>query len=289
MGAHAGLVLVVVVGCGRVGFDPSVSDAQSGSDALPSFGPFGAFGSPIELTNLSTPQGEVAPVISSDDRELYWASLRAGIDHTLWYATRATTGQPWSCATWVPLVSSTGALTEPMLSGDGLLLAFDDYIDVFASTRSAPGAAWGAISLVPDLNPDYRAPDLAVEDTRMVAFSPADNDLYEWRRPSRTAPWGSPQRIDELSTPDEESFPSLRSDGLEILFNSDRDGRGLIYRALRPALDQPFGAPSLVTIDPALDALSEADPDLSADGTTLYFVVAAAGDTDLYVATRTPL
>jgi hypothetical protein len=280
---------VAIAACGRIGFDAtgdSTGDARADSSTpdIAPLGPFGTFGTPVMLSLLSS-GGDVAPTIASADTELIWSSLRAGPDHSLWFATRPSPLGGWSAPAMVALTTMTGAVTEPSLSADGLTLYFDDYVDVFSSTRAQVGGAWSTPAIVPELVSDFRGPDFGVDDLRLVAFRESVPDLYEWSRPDRSSGWGTPRRLDELSSSSTEGFPSLRSDGLEILFSSDRGGNERIYRATRPSLDEPFGAPEVIDIDPLLDTQTEGDPELSADGTTLYFV-AGSGSLALYVSVR---
>ncbi len=97
-----------------------------------------------------------------------------------------------------------------------------------------------------------------------------------------------------LSTVDSDGSPSISGDELSIYFDSDRPG-GFgtwdIWVATRTAKDQPWGTPENVgwrvnTWD------TEAQPDISADGLSLYFMsdrMGGSGGRDLWVATRPTL
>jgi hypothetical protein len=90
-----------------------------------------------------------------------------------------------------------------------------------------------------------------------------------------------------------DGYPALRGDGLEIFWESSRQLPQAIYRAERPALDQPFGPPMRVSLGPTVDTGDAGDPDISADGRVLIFVsnasVAIGGEYDVYVVERSPL
>jgi hypothetical protein len=135
--------------------------------------------------------------------------------------------------------------------------------------RVDPGGPDGSAEL-----PD--AEDLAPDATSADAAPPL-------------GPWSSPARVAVLSTDDHvDSHPSVRGDGLEMYFVSDRDGYQDLYVSRRFARSEPWSAPQKVV---ELDALAsvESGPDVSDDGKTLWF---ARGEfwvpdsTDLYVARR---
>src|SRR5262245_17442395 len=102
-------------------------------------------------------------------------------------------------------------------------------------------------------------------------------------------PWSVPRRIDELSVAGfVDHYPSVRCDGLELYFASNRDGNTQdIYVSTRAATTQRWGAPAYV---PELEGGStETGPDIADDGLTLYFSRAVGGSgtgLDIYVATR---
>ena len=91
-------------------------------------------------------------------------------------------------------------------------------------------------------------------------------------------------RVAELSTAADDRMPNVRSDGLEIVFSSTRQGfNGQdIYVAKRARTSDPWRAP--VRIDnPTINTPgSETRASLSADGKRLYF----GRDGDVFVSTR---
>jgi Tol biopolymer transport system component len=94
----------------------------------------------------------------------------------------------------------------------------------------------------------------------------------------------------ELDSSGQDGYPTLSSDGLEIFFGSTRvGGSALIHRATRPSAADPFDAPAPVPelMPPA--GGQTGDPELSADGRTIYFARDAPGEPgagDLWAATR---
>src|SRR5262249_55472153 len=95
--------------------------------------------------------------------------------------------------------------------------------------------------------------------------------------------FGSPQQLTILNTTHNDTSPSLTADGLTLYFNSDApDGSSWrVLRTTRPALDQPFGAPSRVT-ELEFVGGSLLTPSISPDGRELYFAIEVSGSFTLH-------
>lgn len=105
--------------------------------------------------------------------------------------------------------------------------------------------------------------------------------------------FGSADLVLELSGPSTDRGPTIRRDGLEIVFPSNRPG-GLgfddLWGSTRPSTSDPWSVP--VNLGPAVNsASSDAQPEFSFDGTALYFNSGRPGFGlfDLWVTTRTKL
>jgi hypothetical protein len=106
--------------------------------------------------------------------------------------------------------------------------------------------------------------------------------------------WSAATRVEELSSGSSDARPNVRTDGLEIVFDSNRGESGTfdVYTATRSSLSEPWSnaAPLGVEINSAVDQETRAS--LSRDGTRLYFgstrANAQLGGTqgDIYVARR---
>jgi hypothetical protein len=103
-------------------------------------------------------------------------------------------------------------------------------------------------------------------------------------------PWHAPVRIDALSTNAYvDSYPTVRDDGREMYFVSDRDGGSQdIYVSIRFEVTEPWGPPTkVVELDVA--SSTESGPDLSGDGKTIWFsrnVTTSTTGMDLFTASR---
>jgi hypothetical protein len=146
---------------------------------------------------------------------------------------------------------------------------------------------WGTPQPMTSLNTtfDESDPDLRGDGLEIVFHSLRPGvggyDLYHATRASTADAFDAPTPLTELATAGDDGWPSLRSDGLTLLFSDNQD----IFYATRPTLTSPFGARV------ALPELSSADvdttPELSRDG-LVAIVTRGVGDTrDMWMYTRT--
>src|SRR5205814_442504 len=101
--------------------------------------------------------------------------------------------------------------------------------------------------------------------------------------------WSAPQRVAELSSPFQEQRPSIRFDGLEIVFQSNRPpSAGFdLWVSTRASVTEAWSSP--VKINNVNSPQNDAQPYLSGDAMTLYFTSDRAGGfgaNDLWVSTR---
>jgi WD40 repeat protein len=109
----------------------------------------------------------------------------------------------------------------------------------------------------------------------------------------------TPHPIAELNTPCNDEQPSIRRDGLELFFTSNRSvgspmtclSTSDIWVSTRSSTSDPWSGPVNLGL-PINTAGNEARPALSFDGRNLYFFSdrpGGSGATDLWVSTRTKL
>jgi Tol biopolymer transport system component len=104
------------------------------------------------------------------------------------------------------------------------------------------------------------------------------------------SPFGGVQPL-SINAVQNDGYPWLSSDGLELFFASYRPG-GLggsdLWVATRPDSASPFGAP--VNVATVSSTTNDREPSLTADGLTLYFTSenrpGGPGSVDIWVATR---
>ena len=141
-----------------------------------------------------------------------------------------------------------------------------------------------------DAAPNYFAnphgrPQLYFTTTRLGG--PEDIHVSELQKDGA---WGTPVPVYELNSPAPDGRSTIRSDGLEIIFDSSRDGGQTdLYESHRDHVWEPWSIPEKVAGEVNTSGF-DARPWLSHDGRTLYFTLqTAAGHLDLLVSTRAVL
>jgi hypothetical protein len=207
-----------------------------------------AIDAPAPLGPWGTPTPiEITPV-NDDDPSATGDLLELYFDRAgnIYVTTRASLTSPWTDPVMVAEVSSASTETTPEVSYDGLTL-------YFASNR---------------------APTLGTYD------------IWVSTRATRSAAWGTPVRVDELSSTAAEGA-SAQTHALTIVLDTNRAGMGNldIYAAERTSPIAPWGAPvPLQGIN--TDDFNEGNPMMTEDRLTLYFDSNRTGNIDIFVATR---
>ncbi len=268
---------------------------------------------------VNSPFQEFLPTLSRNGLSLYFVSDRPGSlgGEDLWASRRERRDAPWG----TPVNLGAGLNTafderSPELSRDGHLLFFATNrpgglggFDIWIAWRAhihddfgwqpAVNLGAGVNSSAGDFGPSYfeneeiGIPTLYFASGRPGGLGNADIYLSQLRRDGS---FGPATPVSELNSPEGDFRPSIRGDGLEIVFDSNRPGlpdvpgiglRDLwvsrrssptaswsIPKNLGPVLNSPFN-----------DYLAM----LSSNGRTLVMVSdrpEGLGGNDLYIATR---
>jgi Tol biopolymer transport system component len=119
-------------------------------------------------------------------------------------------------------------------------------------------------------------------------------DLYRSTRADLASAWGPAVNLTSLNTSGDDRQPALSSDGLTLIFVSNRAGGfggNDLYISTRTSLADAWGAP--INMGAMINTSSDdAGPSLSDDGLTLYMHSDRPGGfglADLYVTTRVSL
>jgi hypothetical protein len=181
-----------------------------------------------------------------DQLSLYFTSTRFGLPGEIYVVTRATLTTPWSPSLAVSALNSMEWEATPEISAD-------DRTMWLTSTR------------------------LTISNS---------NDLFVATRTSRSEPWNTPVRVDELSMPNTYIYgPAPIPSQLAMVFSSTRDSGNLdLFLATRASVTDAWRTPQ--PFSELNTAAGEADPFLTGDGLTLYFQSDASGNDELVVATR---
>ena len=197
---------------------------------------------------------------------------------------------PWSAPTPVP-ITPVGD-DDPSLTGDMLELYFNRSNDIFVATRASTADAWGTPLAVAELNstaaettPEVSSDGLTIYFASARTPTLGGNDIWMATRASRSAAWGTPVHVTELSSAGADGAPALAGP-LAIAIDSDRAGTTMLdaYVATRATPGAAFGAPTAIAAINSADA--EGNPMLTEDRLAVYFDSNRTGDNELFVATR---
>ena len=171
----------------------------------------------------------------------------------IWYASRTGLDQAFASNMFSSpkSINSVGNEYDPQLSPDGLRLYYTIWewplgqgsADLVVATRISRSVEFSAPQSIPgqgintpsaDDNPTLSADERVIVFTSTRLGSPG-HDIWYSTRPSRSAPFDTPQPLDDLNTTEHDEWETfLSGDGCELFFSSDRPGgKGKldIYRA----------------------------------------------------------
>jgi hypothetical protein len=196
---------------------------------------------------------------------------------------------PWGAP--VPIDITPVADDDPSATADLLELYFNRNSDIYVTKRASISDPWDTPVVVAELSsadtettPEVTYDGLTIYVASNRAGGLGGNDIWMSTRASRTAAWGMPVHVPELSSTSADGAATL-TDPLVIMIDSDRGGSLDILIAQRTSPMATFGAPQLVT--PLDTTESEGNPMLASDKLTVYFDSNRTGDGELFVATRT--
>ena len=274
---------------------------------------------PINLgAAINSTASDQGPAISKDGLSLYFHSNRSGGvgGFDMYVSQRPSAADPWgSPMNLGPTVNTTFDEGNPAFSRDGHLLFFQSIrpgglggIDLWVSRREhthddfdwepAVNLGPGVNSTADDNAPSYFENDeLNVVQLYFVSSRPGGfggQDIYLSNQ-MLDGSFGPAALVSALSSPSTDSRPSIRHDGLEIFFQSNRPGSfgtalDLWVATRESALDDWSG---VVNLGSAINTASiENNANLSSDRLTLFFSSdrpGGFGGLDLYMSTRTKL
>jgi hypothetical protein len=278
--------------------------------------PVSAESIPGTSSELNTPFQDGCPIQSPDGLSLYMASNRpgglGGLD--IWVARRASKGAPFGAPVNVgaPVNSAQDDFCPSPMVGNWFFFVSTrpggcGDADIYV-TRPTGAGWWQPLHLGCEVNsPGQEASPYLLRrgDGRVLLYFSSnraggfaadagtpDADIYV----SQLTRFGfaAPQLVSGLNTEKNDSRPNLRSDGLEIVFDSDRPG-GVggpdIYTSTRNSVTESWSTPTNLGA-PLNSAAGESRASLSRDGTSLYFGTTrpgVEGAADIFVATRSKI
>lgn len=300
------LVLILCAGFALVMTPTSSVQAQKYSD----------WSTPLNLgAAINSAASDQGPALSKDGLSLYFASNApgglGGVD--MYVSQRASVDDPWSSAVNLgPTLNTAFDEGNPAFSRDGHFLFFQSrrpgglgLIDLWVAYRehTHDDFGWqtpvnlgaGVNSIADDNAPSYLENDELGIAQLYFASSRAGGlgglDIYLSNQ-MPDGSFGPASLVSDLSTPSADSRPSIRHDGLEIIFQSNRPGTLSaafdLWVASRTSTLERWSIP--VTLGTTINTTSiENNANLSSDGRTLFFSSdrpGGLGELDLYVSTR---
>jgi WD40-like Beta Propeller Repeat len=269
--------------------------------AAPACEAFGPFGAPEAINGLGLSGDVLGPVFSADGLTIYFSEL--GSDENIFSATRQSQGAEFEQAQQVANLDVEGSEEgTPFLSFDGLSLYFfstrpgpgsQGSRDIWFAQRPSLDAEFGAATVLPAVNGPglEHLPRLSRDELTILFVSSrtspnAFSNLWIAQRPNRSAEFAAPMEVPGINTSVREEGFSLAPDGLTLFFASNRasDLDMELWVATRASTAVDFGAAeSLVALN---STGQELDPQLSPDGSELFFSSSRAGNFQLFRAVR---
>jgi len=273
---------------------------------------------------INTQWDDNVPVLSKDEKTLFFTSNRPGTvgGEDIWVSQRQNTKAPWGEPVNLgPEINTPYTDRMRSLSEDGRIILFQSDrpggglggTDIWAIVRKRPNDDFGwtpPVNLGPVINTQYNevaAKYLFDEQHRNgnLFFSSGrpgglgGPDIYE-SEITETG-FASPVNVFELNTGGIETCFWVRSDGLEIIFSSNRpdltgDMSKLdLWVSTRSSVYQNWSPPESLGPIVNTEGYLDVNPMLASADRTLYFsstrpnLSGPAGNMDIYISTRTRL
>jgi len=276
------------------------------------------FGQPVNLgPNINSSSVEIDPSISADGLELFFESRRPG-GHGLadiYVSRRASKDDPWGpCMNIGAPVNTANWEQSPSISADGLSLYFSPWTGVYGSdylavtTRASVSDPWGPpvnLGATVDSSADTWAPSISADGLVVFFVSGragglGGDDLWFTSRATKNDPWGSPVNLGAtVNSSLEECFPDISADSRMLFFSDHMGGPWRpggyggqdLWVTTRATTNDPWGEP--MNLGPVINSSYwDLSPNISADGSTLYFCSdrpGGIGSADLWQAPIIPV
>ena len=250
------------------------------------------------------------PALTKDGLSLYFSSDRPGGSgfQDIWVTQRASLDAPWAPPVNIQIVNSEYLDFVPSLSRDEHWMFFNSSrpggfggYDIWVSyrTKTKDDFGWGTpVNIGPAINTSsndqggfyFQNDDAGIPQLFFIsdrAGGMGGYDIYV----SEIFPngFGPAQPVLELNSPALDARPSIRFDGLEMVFFSARPdtlGGYDLWTATRQTVFDQWS--TLTNLGPTINGTAnDQTPFLAADRQTLYFASNREGSLDLFMATRT--
>ena len=277
------------------------------------------FGRPVNLgPNINSSSVEVDPSISADGLELFFESRRSGGhgNGDIYVSRRASKDDLWGPCMNIGAPVNTAYYDQcPSISADGLSLYFSSdrpggygIDDLWVTTRARVSDPWGPpvnLGATVNTSADEWMPSISADGLVLFFMSSraggfGGNDLWFTSRATKDDLWDSPVNLGAtINSSLNEACPDISADS-RMLFFSDHMlgpfrpggyGGQDIWITTRATTNNPWGEP--MNLGPVINSSDwEFSPNISADGSTLYFASMPPGGTgnvDLWQAPIIPV
>ena len=274
---------------------------------------FSVFNTPQNIGGpVNSPENESGAFVAPNGLSLYFSGNGSGTlgAGDLWVAQRPTLTSAWGPPQNLgAVVNSVSIENQPSLSLDGKTMFFNSdraggvgRQDLYMTTRTDPSDDFGWIAPINLIDVNSASAEVGsayFEDPNTGAatlFFASDRGLPEGlddifqssRNPDGT--FDPPTPVTELNDPEQDGYPKLRRDGLEVFFHSTRVGGagGLdIWTSTRASTNSRWNTP--VNVSNLNTDGFDGTPSLSPDGSILFFGSTrdgGSGSIDVYTASR---
>jgi len=269
------------------------------------------FGEPVNLgPPVNSSASDRMPSVSADILSLYFSSDRPGGhgNFDLWVTTRATTSDPWEePMNMGPTINTISRDSQCSISLDGLTLFFDSDRpggygdrDIWLTTRDTTNDPWGEpVNLGPPVNGSSRDHGSCISADGLELFFHSNrsgghggSDIWVTTRTTTSDPWAEPVNLGPgLNSPLADGGPDISADSLMLFFRSNREGgygESDIWFSKRATVKDDWDMP--VHLGPPVNTTaSDSSPNVSADGSILYFHSTRAGGLGGYDLWQVPI
>lgn len=277
------------------------------------------FGEPTNLgPAINSTGSEFAPSITADGLELYFCDNRSGGfgGYDIWVATRQTIQDEWKSAVNPgPVINAASGDVEPCISPDGLEIYFSSFRsgshggrDLYMATRKTREDPWDTpVNLGPTVNSAHHEggpkissdglslffADSEFPNTSVRSGGHGQADIWVTTRDSRQAEWGEPVNLGPfVNSSQHDVAPSLSADRLSLFFGRGSFDVADIWLSRRKTTNDPWEEPIKLGLQSS-NNLWAGQPDISHDGSTLYWASDRAGGfsnyTDIWQVSIEPI
>lgn len=197
-----------------------------------------AFEPPAVLTGINTSENELDPELSQDELTILFSRRVADRDLDIFQATRETSQEPFSTVTAVAELNTVWRDNGIGVSRDLLTAIFSSDRDspgisgLYQGTRQSTTAPFGDIIRLDELfSGQGECCPVVLAEGKIVMFESSGfrsdgnkSELAVATRTETTQPFSAPRPVDEINTQYHEVDAFVSSDGMTLLFASNRPG-----------------------------------------------------------------